>query len=267
MRVLARGVHRAQLPAGVDVAAGTVADLGSVRAALDGCDACVHLAAIIVERGEQTFDAVNTQGTRNVVAACEAAGVGRVIHLSALGADAGSPFAYLASKGRGEDAVASSSVDWTILRPSALHGPRAGFFRPIVWTARWMPVYPLPNGGRTRFQPLWIDDLAQCVVRALDGAAVKQRVDLGGPETMTFRQIVEAVMRALGKRRRMVSVPLWAARPFATIQERRRDPLVTNDQLDMVVVDNACDPDEIRRVFGVDPRRFEDTDLRWLALL
>ncbi|HVL32911.1 MAG TPA: complex I NDUFA9 subunit family protein [Actinomycetota bacterium] len=265
VRTLARGARPSSLPAGVKVFQGSISDARSVRDAVRGVDACVHLVAIIVQRGEQTYQRVNVDGAKNLVRAMEEEGVSRLVHMSALGADAGSRFPYLRSKGEGEAIVEGSSLDWTILRPSALHGSGSGFFRPIVWTMRWMPFYPLPNGGRTRFQPLWIGDLARCVVRALEGAALKERVDCGGPQTMTFAEIVRAVMRFLGKKRLLLSVPVWAARPFAWIQSFRKDPLVTGEQLDMVVLDNACDPDAIKRAFGVEPAAFADTDLRWLA--
>lgn len=161
----------------------------------------------------------------------------------------------------------ASGLEWTVLRPSVLYGHGAGFFKPIVWTLRWMPVYPLPAGGRTRFQPLAVTDLARCVVRCLEGAAARETVDLGGPDVMTFEEIVRACSEAVWKRRRMLKVPLWTARPFAAIQGLRREPLVTNRQLDMVVLDNVCEADSVERRFGFAPERFADADLRWLALL
>lgn len=267
VRALARGVREGSLPKGVEVVRGSVADEAQVRAAAEGMDACVHLVAVIVERGEQTFEAVNVLGTQNLARACADAGVRRFVHLSALGAAHDDRFPYLHSKWLGEEAVRVGGMDWTILRPSALFGPGAGFFKPIVWTLRWMPVYPLPNGGRTRFQPLAIEDLAACVVRALDGASARESVDLGGPEILDFRAMVEVVMEALGKRRKLMSIPLFAARPFAFVQGLRREPLVTNQQLDMVVLDNTCDLDSTVRAFGVKPRGMRDTDLRWLAQL
>ena len=264
---LSRGARPSSLPSDATAVRGDVTDAARLRAALDGCDAVVHLVAIIVERGMQTFESVNVGGTRELVRACEAAGVARFVHLSALGTGPDERFPYLASKFRGEEIVRASSLDWTVLRPSVLYGEGAGFFRPIVWSLRWMPVYPLPKGGTTKFQPLSIADHTACVLRALDGAASKETVDLGGPEPKDFRALVEIAARALGKKRTMVNVPLAAARPFAFVQGLRKAPLVTNEQLDMVVLDNTCDPDDIVRAFDVRPVRMEDTDLRWLARL
>lgn len=265
VRLLGRGSEAA--PPGVEVMTGSVVDPDAVRRAVDGVDVVVHLVAIIVERGSQTFEAVNHQGMRNVVAAMESADVHRLVHLSALGAGPDERFPYLRSKWLGEQAVRSSSLDGTILRPSALFGEGAGFFRPVVWSLRWAPVYPMPAGGRTRFQPLAIEDLATCVVKSLRGEQVGGTLDIGGPEVMTFSDIVRTVMTALGKKRRMVSVPVWAARPFAFVQGLRKEPLVTNQQLDMVVLDNTCALDSVERAFGFRPVRMADTDLRWLARL
>ena len=265
VRVLGRGTDG--VPHGVDVLAGSVADPEAVRRAVHGVDAVVHLVAIIVERGSQTFEAINHQGTRNLVAAMESAGVRRLVHQSALGAGPDERFPYLRSKWLGEETVRASSLDHTILRPSVLFGEGAGFFRPIVWSLRWAPIYPMPAGGRTRFQPLAIEDLATCIVRSLRGEQVGSTLDVGGPEVLTFSDIVRTVMKALGKKRRMVSVPVWAARPFALVQGLRKDPLVTNQQLDMVVLDNTCAPDSVERAFGFRPVRMAETDLRWLARL
>ena len=251
----------------VEFVAGSVSDPEVLRRAVEGVDAVVHLVAIIVERGAQTYEAVIHQGTRKVVEAMETVGVPRLIYLSALGVGPDERFPYLRTKWQAEEAVRASSLDATILRPSVLFGEGAGFFRPIVWSLRWMPVYPLPAGGRTRFQPLAIEDLSTCLVRCLRGEQVGATLDLGGPEVMTFSDIVRVVMQTLGKRRRMMSVPVWAARPFAFIQERREEPLVTNEQLDMVVLDNSTAPDSVERAFGYRPVRMSDTDLRWLARL
>jgi NADH dehydrogenase len=246
---------------------GDVTDPATLPAAVEGVDAVVHLVAIITERGTQTFDGVNVGGTRNVLEAMRARGVERIVHLSALGASSDERFPYLRSKWQGEEAVRGSDRSYTILRPSVVHGEGAGFFRPIVWTLRWTPVYPMVAGGKTRFSPMWIDDLARCVAASLRGEQTGATLDLGGPEVLDFSAIVRLVMETLGKRRRIVNTPVWAARPFAAIQGLRRDPLVTNQQLDMVVLDNASAPDAVEKAYGFRPVPMRDTDLRWLARL
>jgi len=260
-------LSRHEAPRGAGFAGGDVSDRRSLDSALDGVDAVVHLVAIITERGEQTFDRVNVGGTRNVLDAMRARGVERLVHVSALGTSADERFPYLRSKWLAEEAVRTSDRTFTILKPSVLHGEGAGFFRPIVWTLRWAPVYPMVAGGKTRFSPLWIGDLSRCVTACLHGEQAGETLELGGPEVLTFSDIVHLVMETLGKKRRIVRTPLWSARPFAAVQRLRRDPLVTNQQLDMVVLDNAAAPDSVERGFGFRPVRMRDADLRWLARL
>ncbi|HEX9712620.1 MAG TPA: NAD(P)H-binding protein [Actinomycetota bacterium] len=267
VRVMARSVH-GSLPEGVEFVPGTVTDVDSIRAAAEGMEACLHLVAVIVERGGQTFHRINAKGTEDVVRACADAGVTRFVHQSALGVREGlDAFPYLHTKWLGEEAVRASSLAWTILRPGALFGEGAGFFRPIVWNLRWLPIHPLPNGGRTKFQPLFVQDLARCIVACFEGTGVGETVEIGGPEVLSFRDLTEVVMDALGKRRPMVPVPLWGARIFATMQELRKEPLVTNKQLSMVVLDNVTDLDSVERRFGFVPSGMRETDLRWLAKL
>jgi len=265
--VVALARHEAAAPRGAAVVRGNVAEPRSLEKALDGVDAVVHLVAIITQRGVQTFERVNVGGTTNLLEAMSGRGVERLVHLSALGTSPDERFPYLRSKWLAEEAVRASDREFTILKPSVLHGEGAGFFRPIVWSLRWTPVYPMVAGGRTRFSPLWIEDLSRVVVASLRGEQAGATLDLGGPEVLTFSDIVHLVMDALGKKRRIVPTPVWAARPFAALQGLRRDPLVTNQQLDMVVLDNAAAPDSIERAFGFKPVRMRDTDLRWLARL
>jgi len=265
VRVLSRGAEP-RTPH-VEAIAGDVTELDSLRRAMQGVDAVVHLVAIIVERGDRTFSRVNHLGTENVIRAMRDVDVRTVVHQSALGVGPGlERFPYLHSKWLGEEAVRGSGLDYTIVRPGVIHGPGAGFFKPIVWNLRWLPVFPLPAGGRTRFQPVSIDDVCTAIVSSLR-APRKDTVDVAGPEILTFRQIVEVVMSAIGKPRPLVSIPLFAARPFAWTQALRKQPLVTSGQLDMVVLDNTTALDVMWQHFGVHPVRLADTDLRWLSEL
>lgn len=266
VRALSRGAPSDRLPAGAEPFRGDVGDAVSLRDAMKDTDAVVHLVAIIVERGARTYYAVNHLGTQNVVKAMREAGVSTLVHQSALGVGPDERYPYLHSKWLGEEAVRASDLDSTILRPGVIHGPGAGFFKPIVWNIRWLPVFPLPAGGRTRFQPIHIDDVCACVISSLRKPR-RATFDVGGPEILTFGQLAGIVMTALGKRRPTVSVPVAAARPFAWTQRFRKEPLVTSDQLDMVVVDNTTALDSVERAFGFAPTRMTDTDLRWLSEL
>jgi NADH dehydrogenase len=266
VRALSRTASRDSVPSGAEPVAGDVTEPSSLRSALAGVDAVVHLVAIIAERGGRTYYGVNHLGTENVVRAMKEAGVSTLVHQSALGVGPDERFPYLHSKWLGEEAVRASGLDYTILRPGVIHGRGAGFFKPIVWNVRWLPVFPLPAGGRTRFQPIHVADVCTAMEMSLR-APRRDTVEIGGLEVLTFAQIVEVVMEALAKRRRTVSVPVAAARPFAWTQRLRAQPLVTSDQLDMVVLDNTTALDSVERAFGFAPVRFGESDLRWLSEL
>ncbi|MCA1831910.1 MAG: complex I NDUFA9 subunit family protein [Actinomycetota bacterium] len=255
------------LPAGVTHVAGDVGDATILRQAMRDADAVVHLVAIIVERGDQTFFRVNHLGTESVVRTMREAGVRTLVHQSALGVGPGlQKYPYLHSKWLGEEAVRSSGLDYTILRPGVIHGPGAGFFKPIVWNLRWLPVFPLPAGGTTRFQPVHVDDVCTAIVASLRSPR-NETADVAGPEILTFAQLARIVMDALGKPRPFLKIPLWMARPFAWSQRFRREPLVTSKQLDMVVLDNTTALDATIKAFGFEPKRMSEADLRWLSEL
>jgi NADH dehydrogenase len=267
VRALSRGAGAARMPPGVEPVPGDVTEPASLRHALEGVGGVVHLVAIIVERGDRTFSGVNHLGTENLVAAMRQAGVSTLVHQSALGVGPGlERFPYLHSKWLGEETVRAGGLAYTILRPGVIHGRGAGFFRPIVWNLRWLPVFPLPAGGRTRFQPVHIDDVATAIIASLRSPR-RDTFDVAGPEILTFEQIAGVVMTAMGKPRPFMRIPLWAARPFAWTQRLRRNPLVTSGQLDMVVLDNTTGLDATVKAFGFEPKRMADTDLRWLSEL
>ncbi len=264
VRGLSRNARRATLPPGAEPVVGDVTEPDSLPAALKGIDAVVHLVAIIVERGDRTYVRVNHLGTENLVRAMRRDGVATLVHQSALGVGPDERFPYLHSKWLGEEAVRSSGLDFTVLRPGVIHGPGAGFFRPIVWNLRWLPVFPLPAGGRTRFQPIHIDDVCTAIVSSLRQPR-RDVLDVAGTEIYSFAELAGLVMKALNKPRPAMSIPVWAAKPFAWTQAIRRNPLVTADQLDMVVLDNTTALDVVQRNFGFEPARISGTDLRWLA--
>jgi NADH dehydrogenase len=231
-----------------------------MRELLEGADALVHLVAIIVEKGDQSFARVNHQGTAAAVEAAEKAGMKRFLHMSALGAHSDPRFPYLHSKWLGEEAVRASGLDWTIFRPSALFGRGAGFFKPLKDLARF-PLYPVVGSGRTRFQPIDVDDVVRCVMLAAERPETSRRTyDLGGSEAFTFDQIVEEVLGVLGKRRVRVHIPVWLARPPAWLMGKLlSNPPVTAQQLDMLALDNACEePDTVMRHFGFEPKSLRE---------
>jgi NADH dehydrogenase len=187
----------------------------SVQRAVDGADAVVNLVGILQEQGRQKFDSVQAEGARAVALATARAGVGTLVHMSAIGADAASASAYARSKAEGEAAVLAGMPSAVIMRASIIFGPEDGFFNRFAALARMLPVLPLVGGGETRFQPVHVGDVAEAIARAVDGAAAAGTVyELGGPEPKTFRQLLEYVCEVTGRKRILATLPF----PLAALQ-------------------------------------------------
>jgi NADH dehydrogenase len=234
--------------------------------ALRGAEAVVHLAAIPRESRGRTFDGVNVNGTARTLAAARTAGVRRVVHLSVLGAAEDPRLRYLHSKWRGEELVRSSEMEWVILRPSLLFGEGDGFFNLVKVTLTWWSpgVVAIPGDGSTRFQPLSVDDLALAVERSLvdperDGATY----EIGGPEYLTYRQIVERVMAVTGKRRLKLNLPIPLISALTAVTDRLLPIFpVSHDQISSLQRPNSTELDAFERAFGVRPGPF---DIGYLA--
>lgn len=261
VRVAARGVAPPHLPAAVQFVQADVASGQGLAEAVQGADTVIHLVAIIRERGEQRFDRVNRLGTENVVKAAVAAGVKRFIHQSALGAAPDPAFPYLASKWLGEQAVINSGLDYTIFRPSVVFGEGDKFITTLANLVRAsLAVVPIVGAGRTRFQPIWVEDLVTCFMAVLkDGAYSRRILEVGGPEHLTYQEIVDTVKRELGARRLYIHLPLWLMRPVvAVMQAVLPRPPVTTAQLAMLAKDNITDLNSVPAQFGFAPRRLAE---------
>ena len=240
---------------------GDVTEPSTLPAAMAGIDAIVHLAAIPRDfDGGQSLRLVNTEGTRNVVHAAREAGVRRFVHQGALAVVDEPDLHYASSKAKAMAIVRDSGLDWTLLDPSLLFGPRDGFFNLIAGLVRMSPgVVPITGTGAARFQPLAIDDLARIVVAVLaDDATVGHEYPLGGPRYWTYREIVEEVLAAMGKRRILVPMPVPVIRLVAGAAELVRLPFpVATDQLRQLKFDNIGPLDSVRTAFGFEPRPME----------
>lgn len=252
--------HR-RFPEGVETRAADVVSGTGLDDALRGADSVVHLVAIPRESRGRRFAEVNVRGTEHVVAAAERAGVRRFVHLSALGVADDPRLAYLGSKWRGEQAVRRSNLEWVILRPSLLFGEGDGFFGLIRTTLTWWSpgVVAIPGDGRTRFQPLAVDDLAIAVERCLvEPERVRSVYELGGPQHLTYAQIVDAVMAATGKRRLKLRVPLPLIAALTAVTDRVLPIFpVTRDQIRSMSRPNYTEPHAFESAFGVAPRRLD----------
>jgi len=239
--MLVRGVtlHR------VDIASGR-----GLEVAVTGADCVINLVGLLYEKGSQTFEAVHVHGTEHVLAACKAAGVERYLHMSALGADADSPSAYARTKAQAEAAVKGSGLNWTIFRPSIIFGAGDSFFNKFKRMTDLAPVLPVIEGG-TRFQPVWVEDVARAFVISAESRHVRHKTfELGGPEVFTLRELLECMLETLGRRRLLLPVPRPVARVMAACMQFLPVPPLTPDQLILLSRDNFVDGPAFPTMFG-----------------
>lgn len=253
--------------AGVEIATGDVRDRRALDDALADADAVVHLAAIAMERSGESYESVNRDATETVLDAMRAEGVRRLIHMSQNGAASDSPYRFLRSKGAAEDRVRSSDRAWTIFRPSVIFGPEDEFVNVLARLVRLSPLlYPLPGGGKARFQPVAVDDVAHAIGAALDGAgAERESYALGGPEALSLRQMVRRVLVAMRTKRLLVGVPVPLIRPLVAIAQRvLPNPPVTTSLLDLLAFDNTVGSVSAWRELGITPTSFTPHNLDYL---
>ncbi|MFB6096889.1 MAG: complex I NDUFA9 subunit family protein [Haloferacaceae archaeon] len=213
---LARTPGEADLPEGVATAVGDVTAAESIQGAFEGQDAVVNLVALSPlfkpSGGDEMHYEVHLRGTENVVAAAADHGVDRLVQMSALGADPDGETAYIRAKGMAEEVVRESDLDWTIVRPSVVFGEDGEF---VSFTKKLAPPYltPLPGGGRTRFQPIFVEDLVPMLADALeDERHVGQTYELAGPEVLTLADVARIAHRAAGQKTNVVPVPMAFAK-------------------------------------------------------
>ncbi len=214
----------------------------SVRSAVEGADAVINLVGILSPTGRQSFDAVHLKGAEAVAKATAAARIPRLVHMSALGADTKSNTSYARSKGRAEEAVLSAYPGAVIVRPSIIFGPEDEFFNRFASMAASAPMLPLIGGGRTRFQPVFVGDVAEAIKNACEGAGTPGTIyELGGPETATFRQLLEEIRKWTDRRPAFMPIPFWMAKLIALLTWPLPNALrpITVDQVRLLQKDNV----------------------------
>jgi NADH dehydrogenase len=251
----------------IDLAAANLRDADSVTRAVEGADAVVNCVGILFQSGRQRFAKIHGEGAGLVARAAAAAGAGAMVHVSAIGADAGSPAAYARTKAAGEAAVKAAFPSAAILRPSVVFGPEDQFFNRFAALARISPALPLIGGGKTRFQPVYVGDVAAAIVAALnDPAAAGKIFELGGPRVYTFRDLMRIVLRETGRRRLLLRLPFALAMIQGLFLELLPTPPLTRDQVRLLRRDNVADPARPGlRELGIDPTPVEGMVETYLA--
>jgi NADH dehydrogenase len=220
-------------------------DRASVERAVDGAHGVINLVGILAEDGKQSFDALQAKGAGLIAEAAKAAGIERMVHISAIGADAQSKSKYAKTKALGEQAVRKAIPGAVILRPSIVFGPEDQFFNKFADMARFAPALPLIGGGKTKFQPVYCDDVAECAVKALEMDEARGRTyELGGPGIYTFKEILEFIMATTRRQRILLPIPFLAAGGMGLMGELTGklpfvQPFLTRDQVTLLKVDNV----------------------------
>lgn len=250
----------------IEIVAGDVTRPETLPPALDGVRAVVHLVAVAIEKGGATYEQINTEGTINLIEAAKAAGVRRFVNMSQNGADSASPYRFLRSKGKAQDAVAASGLDWTALRPSVIWGPQDEFANVQARLIKITPlVFPVPGDGQARFQPVWVGDVAEALARCLDDdRTTGHTYGLGGPEVLTYEEIVRRVLVALGTQRALLHTPVPLMALAVRAMQVLPNPPVTPGLLDLLKVDNTVADNALPGVFGILPRPFVPENLTYM---
>lgn len=251
----------------IEIIEGDVTRLASLTPAVEGVDCVIHYVAIAMEKGGQTYEAVNYQGTVNLLKAAQAARVTRFINMSQNGASSDLPYRFLASKGRAQEAVAASDLNWTALRPSAIFGPQDEFFNTFARLLKVTPlVFPLIGGGVAEFQPVSVDDVVEAVIRCLDDeSTVGAELALGGPEVLTLAEIERRIIEALDTWRLLLPAPIALLRPAVMVmQALLPGSPVSASLLDLLAVPNTVPDNALVNRFGMTPIPFAGEHIAYL---
>jgi NADH dehydrogenase len=235
---------------------------GSVEAALRDADAAINLVGIMYETGKQRFSAVQGEGAGTVARAAAALDI-PLVHMSALGANAESGAAYARAKAEGERLVLEAKPDAVIFRPSIVFGPDDSFFNRFAGMARLSPVLPLIGGGETRFQPVFVGDVATAMADAVDGKATGGTTyELGGPEVRSFKELMQEMLTLIGRKRLLLPIPFPVAKGMAVFTGILPNAPLTSDQVellksDTVVSEAAAAEGRTFAHFGIRPQLME----------
>jgi uncharacterized protein YbjT (DUF2867 family) len=234
----------------------------SVEAAVRDADVAVNLVGILYERGRQRFGTVQGFGAEQIALAAAAHGA-RMVHVSAIGAAENSSAAYARAKAAGERAVLAATPGAHVFRPSIMFGPEDEFFNKFAAMARLLPALPLIGGGETKFQPVFVGDVAEAIARAVDGnARPGTTYELGGPEVRSFKQLMEYMLATIERKRLLIPLPFPLAKLQAQLLQYMPKPLLTPDQVELLKVDNVVSAAAERehrtlKALGIEPAAME----------
>ncbi len=257
LKCLVRSERKGQQLAakGIEVVRGDITDPRTMEGVLGPDDFVVHLVGIIEEKKGVTFQRVHVEGTANLVSEAARAGVRHFFYQSALAANRNSWSGYLETKAEAEEIVTKSGLNHTIFRPSLIIGPWDGFTKKMLDMLKLSPVIPMPGEGRAKFQPIYISDWLRCIGAVIGNPQSYRGIfEIGGPEQLTYREIVETLAESAGMKKPVFKVPMGLMKLSALFLETLlSSPPVTSDQLRLLESDNICDPEAVEKHFGFKP--------------
>ncbi len=262
VRVLSRNADITPIHSNLEYVNATVLELDSLKKAVQGCDLIIHLVGIIRESGKQTFEKIHRQGTQNLVQAAKTAGIQKFIHISALGARANARSRYHKTKWEAEEIVRSSGIPFVIFRPSIVFGKEDEFINFFANMIRFFPgilgFVPVIGSGKNKFQPIWVEDVASCFVKAaLDAKIANKEYVLAGPEIYTYDELLDLIMEILHKKRIKLHFPYSFMKTAAFFIEKLPNQMINRDQVIMLEEDNIGDNSNMKKDFSIEPASME----------
>ncbi len=249
----------------VEISVGNILDSASLAEFLSSGDAVIHLVGIISEAGQNTFENIHARGTENVVTAAKKSGVKRFIHMSALGTRPDAVSRYHQSKWIAEETVRRSGLEFTIFRPSIIYGAHDQFTTMFARMAKLSPALPVIGSGEGTLQPVPVENVAEAFVKSLsEPRAIGKTIDLVGPEVLTMNQLLDEIIRAVGRRKMKVHLPLPLARALAAMLELiyptlfRKAPPLNRDQIVMLQEKTTGDAGMQKEILGINPPKFRE---------
>jgi len=235
-----------------------VREADEVAAAVAGADAVINLTGILFQRGEQSFEAVHVEAAEIIAKAAKATGAKTLVHVSAIGADKDAEALYASSKGEGEERVRAAFPEAAIVRPSLVFGPEDDFFNRFAGLARVLPLLPLIGGGHTKFQPVFVGDVAAVIAKLVQDPALGGKTyEIGGPTVFTFKELMQVVLKETGRKRLLLPVPFALATLKAMFLQFLPKPLLTPDQVTLLKSDNIVTGENGLTALGIAPTSVE----------
>jgi len=243
----------------IDSIQGSINDKDALRRCFEGCKRVYHLVGIIAETKTKKFEQTVAEGTRSLTDAAREAGVKKIFYLSALGSSEDAATDYFRTKWEAERTVIESGLDYTIFRPSIVYGVRDKFINKLASMIKYSPVVPVIGDGKYRLQPVYVEELAAVMAHASSLEITDGKIyDVGGPEQLTYMEILDIIKRVLGRKRPTVHIPMSWARIAAAVMEKIIKPApLTRDQIRMLEKESICDHTIVEKEFGVTFSRLE----------